>query len=138
MTKFSKTNLGILPYLRWSSLQQLAKVGLTTSGQYFHVTVVTPSSLLAKLRLDRSGHVLKAVSDTLSCFAYMLLHFFKHVDYFCFTNTVSLRKLIATRNTTHCNIQDDLLHLRPMYNRDLCITQCNIYDGTFIVKIVSQ
>ena len=43
-------HLGVLPYLRWSSLQQLVTMGLTTNGQYLHVTAVTQLSLLAKLK----------------------------------------------------------------------------------------
>ena len=60
MAKFSKTDLGILSDLRWSSMQQLVTVELTTNGQYLHVAVVTRSSLLANLKSDENGHVLKA------------------------------------------------------------------------------
>ena len=59
MAKFSKTDLGILPYLRWSSLQQLVTMELTTNGQFLRVTAVTRSSLLAKLKSDENGHALK-------------------------------------------------------------------------------
>ena len=81
MTKFSKTDLGILPYLRWSSLQQLVTMGLKTNGQCLYVTAVTRSSLLTKLKLDENGHALKAASDTLSYFADTFLHFFESADY---------------------------------------------------------
>ena len=74
-----------MPCLRWSSLQQLVTVGFATKGQYLHVAAVILSSLLAKLKLDKNGHVLKAVSDTLTCFADMFLHFFENAD-FCFPN----------------------------------------------------
>ena len=84
MAKFSKTGLGILPYLRWSSSQRLVTMGLTTNGQCLHVTPVTRLSLLAKLKLDENGHALKAASDTLSCFADMFLHFFESADYLLF------------------------------------------------------
>ena len=84
MVKLSKTDLECLPYLRWSSRQQLVTVGLTTNRQYLHVAVVTRSSLLAKLKWDENSHVLKAVSDAFSCFADMFLHFFKNTDYFLF------------------------------------------------------
>ena len=59
-------------------------VGLTTNRQYLHVAVVTRSSLLAKLKWDENSYVLKAASDTLSCFADMFLHFFKKTDSFLF------------------------------------------------------
>ena len=72
MAKFSKTNLGILLYLKWSSLQQLVKVGPTTNGQYLHVAAVTRLSLMAKLKLDGNGYVFNAASDTFSCFVDML------------------------------------------------------------------
>ena len=84
MTKFSKKDLGILPYLKWSSLQQLVTMGLTTNEQYLHVTAVTWSSLLAKLKSDENGHALRVASDTLSCFADMFLHFLESADYFLF------------------------------------------------------
>ena len=77
-------DLGILPYLKWSSLQQLVTMGLTTNGQCLHVTAVTRSSLLAKLKSDENGHALKAASGTLSCFGDMFLHFFESADYFLF------------------------------------------------------
>ena len=41
MATFSKMDLGALPHLRWSSLQQLVMAGLTINGQYLHVAVVT-------------------------------------------------------------------------------------------------
>ena len=77
MVKFSKTDLEILLYLRWSSLQQLVAVGLTSNGQYLHVAVVTQSTLLSKLKSNENGHVFKAASDSLSCFVDMLLDFFR-------------------------------------------------------------
>ena len=84
MAKFTKTNLGILPYLRWSSLQQLLMMGLTTNGQYLHDTAVTRSSLLAKLKSDENNYVSKAASDTLACFVDLFLHFFESTDSFLF------------------------------------------------------
>ena len=76
MPKFSKTDLGIFLYLRWCSLQQLVMVGPTTNGKYWHVAVLTPPCLLARLKLDENGHALNVVPDTLSYFVDMLLHFF--------------------------------------------------------------
>ena len=84
MAKFSKTDLVILPYLKLTSLRQLVTVGLTTNGQYLHVAAVTQSSLLGKLKSDESSHVLKAASDTLSCFVDMLLHFSENAHYLLF------------------------------------------------------
>ena len=85
MATFSKMDLGTQPYLRWSSLQQLVMVGLTTNGQYcLHVTAVTRPSLKAKLKSDENGHALKAASDMLSFFVDMFLHFFENTDYFLF------------------------------------------------------
>ena len=84
MAKFSKTDLGILPYLKLTSLQQLVTVGLTTNGQYLHVAAVTRSSLLGKLKSDENSHVLKAASDTFFCFVDMLLHFFENAHYLLF------------------------------------------------------
>ena len=52
--------------------------------QYLHVTMVTRSSLLAKVKSDENGHTLKATSDTPSCFVEVLLRFFESVDYFLF------------------------------------------------------
>ena len=40
-------------------MQQLVMVGLTTNGQYLHAAVVTRSYLLANLKSDENGHVLK-------------------------------------------------------------------------------
>ena len=57
-------------------------VGLTTNGQYLYVAAVTQSSLLAKLKSDENSHILKAASDTLSCFVDMFLHFFQNAVYF--------------------------------------------------------
>ena len=85
MAMFSKTHLGIVPHLRWSCLQQLVMVWLTTNGQYYsHVAVITQASLKAKLKSDENGHVMKVASDTLSCFVDMLLHFFEKTNYFLF------------------------------------------------------
>ena len=84
MLKFSKTDLGILLYLRWSPLQQLVMVGPTTNGKYWHVAVVTPPCLPAKLKSDEDGHALNVASDTLSCFIGMFLHFFENTNYFLF------------------------------------------------------
>ena len=36
--------------------------------KYLHVAVVTQPSLQAKLKLDESGHAVKARSDMISCF----------------------------------------------------------------------
>ena len=83
MARFSKKGLGTLPYLRWSSLQQLIMVGLIINGQqYLHVAVVTQPSLQAKIKSDENGHALKAAFDTISCFVDMILHFFENTDYF--------------------------------------------------------
>ena len=72
MATFSKTDLGTLARLRWSSLQKLVMVGLTTNGhQYLHVAAVNQPSLKAELKLDENGHALKAATDTLSCFVDM-------------------------------------------------------------------
>ena len=61
---YSKTDLGTLPGLRWSSLKQLVMVGFTTNGQlYLHVAAVTWLSLQAKLKSDENGHALKAAYD---------------------------------------------------------------------------
>ena len=56
--KFSKTDLGILLHLRWSSLQQLVTVEPTTNGQYLHVVAVISPCLLAKLKSDENGYAL--------------------------------------------------------------------------------
>ena len=47
--------------------------------------------------------------------------------------------LITTRNATRYNNRDDLLQFQS-FNifGGLYITQSNIYDGAFIVKIVSR
>ena len=52
--------------------------------QYLHVTMVTRSSLLAKVKLDENGHALKVASDTPSYFVEVLLRFFESADYFLF------------------------------------------------------
>ena len=79
MTTFSEMDLGTLPYLSWSSLQQLVMVGLTTNGQqYLHVAAVTQPSLKANLKSEENGHALKAASDMLSFFVDMFLRFFKN------------------------------------------------------------
>ena len=57
IVKFSKMDLGILPYLRRSSLQQLVTVGLTPNGQYLHLTAVTRLFLLANLKLHENGEI---------------------------------------------------------------------------------
>ena len=79
----------------------ISNVGLTTYGQYLHVAAVTRSSLSAKLKSDTNGHVLKAASDSLSCFVDMLLQFFfENTDYFLFhEHSVSLQKLITKMET---------------------------------------
>ena len=64
------------PIFKMVLLQQLVMVGPTTNGKYWHVAVLTPPCLLARLKLDENGHALNVVSDTLSCFVDMLLHFF--------------------------------------------------------------
>ena len=65
----------------------ISNVGLTTYGQYLHVAAVTRSSLSAKLKSDKNGHVLKAASDSLSCFVDTLLLFFLKTQItFCFMN----------------------------------------------------
>ena len=107
MVKFSKMDLGILPYLKWSSLQQLVTLELTTSGQYLHVAVVTQLSLLAKLKSDENGHVLKAASDTFSYFVDMLLYIFFYFCNFCFTNMLLHYK---NENLYHCRF-----HLLAFY-----------------------
>ena len=84
MTKFSKTNLGILAHLRWSSLQQLVTVGPTANGQYLHVAAVTRLSLMPKLKSDEKGYALNAASDMLSCFVDMLSCFFENANFFLF------------------------------------------------------
>ena len=85
MATFSERDLGTLPHLRWSSLQQLVIVGFTTNGQQcFHVATVAQPSLQAKLKSDENGHALKAASDTTSCFVDMFLHFFENAEYFLF------------------------------------------------------
>ena len=40
-------------------MQQLVTMGLATNEQYLHVAAVTRSSLLAKLKSDENGHILK-------------------------------------------------------------------------------
>ena len=64
-----KRDLGTLPHLRQSSLQQLVMVELTTNGKYYlHVAVLTQPSLQAKFESYENGHALKARSDIISCF----------------------------------------------------------------------
>ena len=90
MATFSKMDLGTLPHLKWSSLQQLVMVGLITNAWlYLHAAVVTQPSLQAKLKLDENGHALKAVSHTISCFVDMFLCFFSKTPItFCFTKVL--------------------------------------------------
>ena len=42
---FSKTDLGTLPHLRWSSLQQLVMVGFTTNEQYCSNSTIFSSKI---------------------------------------------------------------------------------------------
>ena len=70
---------------RNSAAFNMELLGLTTNVQYYlHVAVVTQPSLPAKLKFDENGHVLKAGSDTSSCFSDIVLHFFKIANYFLF------------------------------------------------------
>ena len=45
MVMFSKTDLGTLPHLRWSSLQQLVMVGFTTNEQYCSNSTIFSSKI---------------------------------------------------------------------------------------------
>ena len=67
MATFSKTDLGTMPHLRWSSLQQLV-IGNSSVYNQWTVAAITQPPLQAKLKSDENGHVLKAASDTISCF----------------------------------------------------------------------
>ena len=85
MAMFLKTDLGTVPHLRRSSLQQLVMVGFAINGQwYLHVAAVTRPSLQAKLKPDENGHALKAASNTISCVVDMFLHFFENAKYLLF------------------------------------------------------
>ena len=103
MVKFSKMNLRILLYLRWSSLQKLVLEGPTMNGQYLHIAVVTRPCLMAKLKSDKNGYALNAASDKLSCFVDMLslfFFFFENANYFLFhKHSVSFQKLITKMKT---------------------------------------
>ena len=85
MAMFLKTDLGTVPHLRRSSLQQLVMVGFAINGQwYLHVAAVTRPSLQAKLKPDENGHALKAASNTIFCVVDMFLHFFENAKYLLF------------------------------------------------------
>ena len=59
--------------------EKIGNVGFTVNGQsYSHVAAVTRPSLQGKLKSDENGRALKAVSDTISCFVDILLHFFEN------------------------------------------------------------
>ena len=60
-------------------LQRSSSDGLTTKGQYLML-------LQAKLKSNENGHALKVVSDTISCFVDMFLHFSSLPITFYFTN----------------------------------------------------
>ena len=80
---FSKTDLGILPCLRWSSLKQLVIVGFTTNEQsYLHVAAVIRPSLQRKLKFNENGLALKVASDILFC--RHAFTFFYNANYFIF------------------------------------------------------
>ena len=113
MAKFSKTDLGILPYLRWSSLQQLVTMELTTNGQFLRVTAVTRSSLLAKLKSDENGHALKAgISRYTFLFCRHVFTFFRKrrllpvLLTFCFITKINYKN----ENWYHCQF-----HLLEFY-----------------------
>ena len=67
-------------------LQMSSSDGLTNKGQYLHVAAITQPSLQAKLKSNENGHALKVVSDTISCFVDVLLHFSSLPITFYFTN----------------------------------------------------
>ena len=83
MAKFSKTDVGILPYFKMELFATISNDG-AYNQQYLHVIMITRSSLPAKSKLGENGHALKAASDTLSCFVDMFLHFFESADDFLF------------------------------------------------------
>ena len=85
MAKFSKVDPGTMPYLRWSSLQQLVMaetskrlhlIDLQPIKKICLLLWLTPPSLQAKLKKGENGHALKVDPDTLSCFVDMLFTFF--------------------------------------------------------------
>ena len=67
-------------------LQMSSSDELTTKGQYLHVAAITQPSLQAKLKSNENGHALKVISDTISCFVDVLLHFSSLPITFYFTN----------------------------------------------------
>ena len=87
MATFLEMDLGTLPHLRVSSLQQLVMVGFTSNGQqYFHVTAVTGPSLQAKSKSDENSLDLKMVSGMISCFVDMFNYIFLKMPIsVCFT-----------------------------------------------------
>ena len=96
-------DLGALPYLKWSSLQQLVMVGLTTNGQqYLHVAVVTRPYLQPKLKSDKNGYALEGASNTISCFVDMFLHSFENTDYFSLRFCFILKINYKNENWYNC------------------------------------